>query len=412
MEIPFDENVFAIATSNLPPSEANGSRPYGLPGADRSGSAGRPQSESRLPQEIQDLAAQLQSLINQAEIEQTAAIRSNEGPSRPGGKPLTLEKETAVSGSLLPLASPINVFQRHNKAGRAGSPSCGLTITTCVATTMLAIAPLIDASTPVIADEKAQASSNAQTESAGSKPDFAAEIRWKLRKLQDRMINLASPAVRPVDPTASLRNQLVPLQVEVKSTEMKLENAKLAREVAEIKLIEYQEGIYVQDKAVLEGASVLAERELERKRDLLKFAKRLLAEARSPSKNLPADSAKESRTPTMWRGRKSSSADVSWRWQTRSRRSRTLRVTQGRNESRRSAPRSRRHDQELAAPGGARSWPVQAQIADRSDENASAPLGRQNSSRRAGSPDEGLTTARNFHRGKAPGQARSTRGQS
>lgn len=200
-----------------------------------------------------------------------------------------------MSASLLPLASLVKAFQSHKEAARAGSKNCRLSIATGVATMMLATALLIDRATPVRADDNARASSNAQTQDAGSPSGFVTEIRWKLKQLQDRMIKLATPAVRPVDPTANLRNQFVSLQVDVKSHEMKLENAKFAREIAEIELIEYREGIYVQDKAVLDGARLLAESDLERKRDLLKFARRQFADARSPSKNLPAESARESR---------------------------------------------------------------------------------------------------------------------
>jgi HlyD family secretion protein len=48
-------------------------------------------------------------------------------------------------------------------------------------------------------------------------------------------------------------------------------NAKLTREVTEIAVVEYEEGIYKQDLSTVEGEIALAESDLKRARELSKF---------------------------------------------------------------------------------------------------------------------------------------------
>ncbi len=67
------------------------------------------------------------------------------------------------------------------------------------------------------------------------------------------MISLANQLTRRGDPTDELRDQLVKLEIEVKSAAAQFENAKLTREVAEIAVVEYDAGIFVQDRQTLDG---------------------------------------------------------------------------------------------------------------------------------------------------------------
>ena len=53
------------------------------------------------------------------------------------------------------------------------------------------------------------------------------------------------------------------------------ENAKLTREVAEIAVVEYVEGIFKQDLATVEGEIKLAESDLSRSEDRLDWARRM-----------------------------------------------------------------------------------------------------------------------------------------
>jgi len=75
--------------------------------------------------------------------------------------------------------------------------------------------------------------------------------------------------------SASLRDQLVNQQITTKSAAANFENAKLTREVAEIAVIEYVEGIYVQDLQTVEGEIKLAESDLSRSEDRVDWARRM-----------------------------------------------------------------------------------------------------------------------------------------
>ena len=75
--------------------------------------------------------------------------------------------------------------------------------------------------------------------------------------------------------SASLNDQLVNQQITTKSAEANYENAKLTREVAEIAVVEYVEGIFVQDFATVEGEIKLNESDLSRSEDRLDWARRM-----------------------------------------------------------------------------------------------------------------------------------------
>jgi HlyD family secretion protein len=75
--------------------------------------------------------------------------------------------------------------------------------------------------------------------------------------------------------SASLNDQLVNQQITTKSAAANYENARLTREVAEIAVKEYVEGIYLQDLQTVEGEIKLAESDLSRSEDRLDWARRM-----------------------------------------------------------------------------------------------------------------------------------------
>ena len=75
--------------------------------------------------------------------------------------------------------------------------------------------------------------------------------------------------------SASLKDQLTNQQITTKSAAANYENAKLTREVAEIAVVEYEEGIFKQDYATVEGEIKLAESDLSRSEDRLDWARRM-----------------------------------------------------------------------------------------------------------------------------------------
>ena len=64
-------------------------------------------------------------------------------------------------------------------------------------------------------------------------------------------------------------------QVVARKAEADYHNARLTREVAEIVVVEYEEGIFNQDLATVEGEIKLAESDLERAKDRLDWARRM-----------------------------------------------------------------------------------------------------------------------------------------
>jgi HlyD family secretion protein len=75
--------------------------------------------------------------------------------------------------------------------------------------------------------------------------------------------------------SATLRDNLVNQKITTESAEANFKNATLTREVAEIAVTEYVEGIFVQDRATAEGEIKLAESDLSRSEDRLDWATRM-----------------------------------------------------------------------------------------------------------------------------------------
>jgi HlyD family secretion protein len=75
--------------------------------------------------------------------------------------------------------------------------------------------------------------------------------------------------------SASLRDSLTNQKIATQGAEASFQNAKLTREVAEIAVKEYEEGIFLQDKATAEGEIKLAESDLARAADRVDWATRM-----------------------------------------------------------------------------------------------------------------------------------------
>ncbi len=75
--------------------------------------------------------------------------------------------------------------------------------------------------------------------------------------------------------SASLRDNLTNQKIATQGAEASFQNAKLTREVAEIAVKEYEEGIFLQDKATCEGEIKLAQSDLARSADRVDWANRM-----------------------------------------------------------------------------------------------------------------------------------------
>lgn len=75
--------------------------------------------------------------------------------------------------------------------------------------------------------------------------------------------------------SASLRDSLTNQKIATQGAEASFQNAKLTREVAEIAVKEYEEGIFLQDEATCKGEIKLAESDLARSADRVDWANRM-----------------------------------------------------------------------------------------------------------------------------------------
>jgi len=137
------------------------------------------------------------------------------------------------------------------------------------ATVLLAFGPLCPRSAPGRAgtDDPPRPDQTVQPSPSSSQSDFVAEIHRTLKTQRDRLIQIANQVLSvPRDPLyrSEPRDQLVNQQVTTMSAAANYENAKLTREVAEIAVVEYSEGIFVQDQQTAEGLVKLAQSDLFR----------------------------------------------------------------------------------------------------------------------------------------------------
>ena len=99
-----------------------------------------------------------------------------------------------------------------------------------------------------------------------------------------RLISLAERALK-APRSRQPRQQLVGQRIETETASVNYQNAKLTREVAEIAAIEYNEGIFPQDLATVEGEIRLARSDLQRTRDLLESGKDQVARRKGREAN-------------------------------------------------------------------------------------------------------------------------------
>ena len=96
---------------------------------------------------------------------------------------------------------------------------------------------------------------------------FIGEIRQILKSQNNRMATIAAPTLAAVDAIDRLNDRVMDQNQATRTAETNYQDAKLSREIAEIKIIEYKEGIAVQELAVAEGELKLAQSDMERARN-------------------------------------------------------------------------------------------------------------------------------------------------
>jgi len=196
-----------------------------------------------------------------------------------------------MSGSLS--ATHVDLRETQERFDRHASARFKFTATTAAATLILTVALLCARSKPVRADGGFQASPNGQASARAGHPGFATEIRSTLKKQHDRMIDLANQLIGRSDGLDELADQLVNQQITVASAKANFANAQLTREVAEIAVTEYEQGIFLQDEAAAQAERILAQRDRERARDSIEIAKAQLGKIKQASKGSASDVVNE-----------------------------------------------------------------------------------------------------------------------
>ncbi len=122
---------------------------------------------------------------------------------------------------------------------------------------------------------------------------FVAEVERRLKGCHERVAAVGAAVLAGIDEAGRSRDALTNQQIATHSADANFKNATLAREIAEIAVVEYVEGIFKQDDATLEGTLKLAESEAARAQDALEFAKQRLAKIKEVSKGTAAEVAVE-----------------------------------------------------------------------------------------------------------------------
>src|SRR5262249_54959311 len=99
-----------------------------------------------------------------------------------------------------------------------------------------------------------------------SVPVYRKTMEQRLDEERTRIRQIAEPVLERIRKLRSpeMEPNIVAQTIKVQSADASYHNAKLSREVSEIAVKEYEEGIYLQDVATAEGQARLAESDVKR----------------------------------------------------------------------------------------------------------------------------------------------------
>jgi hypothetical protein len=160
---------------------------------------------------------------------------------------------------------------------------------------VLALGCLSDPARTRGAGASAKANSKDLATAADDRSRMVALCREKLNKLQLEILDLGAQALGGLDGLnhAQIDDTIVNQRITVSSAEANYENGKLTREVAEIAVVEYTEGIYKQDEATLKVEALLAQNDFARAGDKVELFRDRLAKTKEASIGSPFDLATE-----------------------------------------------------------------------------------------------------------------------
>ncbi len=195
-------------------------------------------------------------------------------------------------------------FRREgNRVLRSLSCSCGATgwLRNFVRTATFAKFALLAAGWLVPRPLAEAGGLGAQPAGSGQRQPAAARERDRLVAELTRSLTGSRRRIAAIGPSflagrkqdASASDRLTEAQLSGRRADLEFGNAKLAREVAEIGVVEYEEGIAKQDELKIEGELKTAETELRRAIDAVVGTKQRLVKIKAASTGKPDDLALE-----------------------------------------------------------------------------------------------------------------------
>ena len=136
-----------------------------------------------------------------------------------------------------------------------------------------------------------QTGENADEPAKANSPGPISEQRPRLKKLQEEVLGLGTQVLAALESSnrQAISDAIINLQITVKSAEATFENFKLTREIAEIGVVEYTEGIFKQDEAMLAGEVKLAEADAANAGEMTEFSRAQLAKIKQASRGTAED---------------------------------------------------------------------------------------------------------------------------
>jgi hypothetical protein len=137
--------------------------------------------------------------------------------------------------------------------------------------------------------EPTRSEKSVQATPPASALEFVAGIRRMLTKEQDRMIKLAEQVLHFNDASKQAEDQISSQKILVEAARARSENAKIARQVAEMKVAEFVDGQSKQDLALAESEIKVAQEQINLLPERTKQARQRLGEIKLASRGSPVD---------------------------------------------------------------------------------------------------------------------------
>jgi hypothetical protein len=166
---------------------------------------------------------------------------------------------TGIPHHQSPRRAPVRATARARFAATLAAASCLLAINPVPLRLFLALAATGD---------QVQADQTPPTPPPASQSDFVGEIYRILKTQDDRAIQIGTQLFHPAKGTEAPADLLLNQRITTMAVRANYENAKLTREITEIAVVEYSEGIFVQDQETMKGELKLAQSALESERIL------------------------------------------------------------------------------------------------------------------------------------------------